>query len=261
MKRAVSIIFLLFPVFLNYLPFSQSGNGSLFGQTSINTTGAPADSSAMLDVDVSNKGILIPRVSLTSANDKLNIPSPAISLLIFNTSTAGTFPNNVVPGFYYWYGAKWVPLGSPAGINGGVGLLAFADFYALMPPDNSATIAQGSAVAFPHDGPTSGTDITRMSSTQFQLAAIGVYMISWQVSVAEAAQLILHLDTADIPSSVVGRATGTSQIVGNRLIETTVANSILSVVNPAGNPTAITITTKAGGAMAVSASLVITRLK
>ena len=36
-------------------------------------------------------------------------------------------------------------------------VLAFADFFALMPPDNAATVAPGTDVSFPQDGPTSGT--------------------------------------------------------------------------------------------------------
>ena len=55
------------------------------------------------------------------------------------------------------------------------GLLSFADFYALMPPDNAATVGAGVAVDFPRDGPTSGAGITRLSANQFNLAAIGVY--------------------------------------------------------------------------------------
>ena len=141
------------------------------------------------------------------------------------------------------------------------GLLAFADFYALMPGDNSATVAVGAPVEFPQDGPTSASDISRLTASTFQLSAIGIYMVSWQVSVAEAGQLVLALGGVEIPNTVVGRATGTSQIVGNRLITTTGTNSILSVVNRTGNSTALTITPNAGGASTVSASLVITRIQ
>ena len=45
----------------------------------------------------------------------------------------------------------------PTGPAGGV--LGFADFYALMPPDNAATVAPGTDVSFPQDGPTSGAGV------------------------------------------------------------------------------------------------------
>lgn len=137
---------------------------------------------------------------------------------------------------------------------------AFADFYGLMPGDNAATVALGGFVDFPSNGPTSGSGIVRTSADQFQLAAIGTYEVSWQVSVDEPGQLVLNLNGAALAETVVGRATGTSQIVGHRLITTTVANSILAVQNPAGNAAALTITPIAGGASAVSASLVIKRI-
>jgi hypothetical protein len=63
-------------------------------------------SPAMLDVSATNKGILIPRVSLTSNLDILTIPSPVVSLMVYNTSSAGTYPNHVSPNFYFWDGNK-----------------------------------------------------------------------------------------------------------------------------------------------------------
>jgi len=143
----------------------------------------------------------------------------------------------------------------------GGGGSSFAHFFALMPPDNAATVAPGTDVLFPQDGPTSGTDITRTGPSSFNLASIGTYAVNWQVSVDEAGQLILTLNGVDLAYTVVGRATGTSQLSGTALITTYVINSILTVRNPAGNPTALTITPLAGGTRPVSASLVITQVQ
>ena len=68
------------------------------------------DASAGLDVSYTNKGLLMPRVALTATNAAGPITSPAISLLVYNTATAGTSPNNVVPGYYYWNGVAWTAL-------------------------------------------------------------------------------------------------------------------------------------------------------
>ncbi|PLW92633.1 MAG: hypothetical protein C0592_09745 [Marinilabiliales bacterium] len=65
------------------------------------------DASSMFEVRATNKGVLIPRVALTSILDVATIAAPATSLLVYNTATAGVSPNNVVPGYYYWDGAKW----------------------------------------------------------------------------------------------------------------------------------------------------------
>lgn len=143
------------------------------------------------------------------------------------------------------------------GTSGGV--LAFSDFFALMPPDNAATVAPGTDVSFPQDGPTTGT-IVRTGPSSFSLPTIGSYQVLFQVSVSEAGQLILTLNGADLAYTVVGRATGTDQIVGMAIVTTTSVASILTVRNPAGNSTALTITPLAGGTRPVSAHLVITQL-
>lgn len=150
---------------------------------------------------------------------------------------------------------------SSQGGTGGAG--AFGYFYALMPPDNADTVAAASAVDFPRELGTS--TISRHSASEFILPAIGSYEVSWQVSVSEAGQLVLGLDSGsgvvELPDTVVGRATGTSQIVGHVVVVTTSATSILSVRNPAGNTPALTVTPLAGGTHPVSASLVIKQLQ
>ncbi len=65
----------------------------------------------------------------------------------------------------------------------------------------------------------------------------------------------------ELPYTVVGRATGTSQIIGTALVQTTVINSILTVCNPTGATNALTITPLAGGTEPVSAHLIITRIR
>lgn len=132
-------------------------------------------------------------------------------------------------------------------------------FFALMPGDNSATVAAGASVQFPADGPSKGS-IVRTGSSNFKLPAVGDYEVSFQVSVAEAGQLQLALGGVGLPNTVVGRATGTSQLYCSTFITTTVADSILSVINPVGNSTALTITPVAGGTHSVSATLTIKAL-
>jgi hypothetical protein len=131
-----------------------------------------------------------------------------------------------------------------------------------MPGDNSATVAAGADVSFPQNGPAlAGTNITGNGASLFTLGAIGTYQVMFQVSVDEAGQLDLTLNGVELAYTVVGRATGTSQIVEMALVQTTAADSTLTVRNPAGNSTALTITPSAGGASPVSAHLVITRLQ
>lgn len=149
------------------------------------------------------------------------------------------------------------PVG-PQGIPGGV--LSFADFYALMPPDNAATVAPGTDVSFPQNGAISDTNITRLGDSSFSLADIGTYQVYFNVPVDEAGQLVLTLNGADLDYTVAGRAAGASQITGMALVETTAEDSVLTLRNPAGNAAALTITPLAGGTRPVSAHLVIVQI-
>lgn len=88
---------------------------NLLAQTGIGTTSP--DASAKLDVSATNKGFLPPRISLTGTLDVSTIVNPATGLVIYNTSTAGTTPNNVLPGYYFWDGSKWNGLVSQSSLN------------------------------------------------------------------------------------------------------------------------------------------------
>ena len=79
---------------------------TVFAQLGVGTNSP--DASAQLDVTASNKGFLAPRIALASATDVTTIASPASGLMIYNTATAGTSPNDVIPGYYYYDGTKWV---------------------------------------------------------------------------------------------------------------------------------------------------------
>ena len=74
----------------------------------INADASLPNSSAMLDVKSTSKGLLMPRVTLTGTADVSTIPSPITSLMVYNTTAAGTGATAVVAGYYYWNGAAWV---------------------------------------------------------------------------------------------------------------------------------------------------------
>jgi len=68
---------------------------NLCAQVSINADGSDADSSAILDAQSTEKGILIPRMS-TSQRDSIN--DPATSLLVFDNQTGS---------FWFYNGSGW----------------------------------------------------------------------------------------------------------------------------------------------------------
>ncbi|MCX6306499.1 MAG: hypothetical protein NT040_16165 [Bacteroidetes bacterium] len=108
MKKLILLITLLF--------FS---NGFLCSQVGINASNSAPDPSAGLDVNFTNKGLLMPRVALTAINSALPVTAPAVGLLVYNTAVAGTQPDNVMPGYYCWNGTRWIPVLPPQGANVG----------------------------------------------------------------------------------------------------------------------------------------------
>lgn len=68
---------------------------SINAQVAINQTGADPDSSAVLDISSTTRGLLIPRMTSIEKNQIL---CPAISLLVYD---------NVQNVFCYWDGSKW----------------------------------------------------------------------------------------------------------------------------------------------------------
>jgi hypothetical protein len=152
-------------------------------------------------------------------------------------------------------------LPGPPGPAGADAVSNFAEFYALMPPDNAATVAPGTDVDFPQDGPqASSANILRAGPGSFDLAVVGTYRVAFSVPVDEAGQLELTLNGVPLAYTVTGRATGTSPIAGEALVQTTTANEILTVRNPGAEPTALTITPLAGGTEPSAATLTIEQL-
>ncbi|ARN79109.1 hypothetical protein BST97_14565 [Nonlabens spongiae] len=61
------------------------------------------DSSTVLEVAGTDKGVLIPRVALTGTADTATITNPAVSLLVYNTAAVG----GLEVGFVFWDGSEW----------------------------------------------------------------------------------------------------------------------------------------------------------
>ncbi|HLK98619.1 MAG TPA: hypothetical protein VK364_12685, partial [Hymenobacter sp.] len=78
-------------------------------QTGIGTR--TPDASAALDISSTSKGLLVPRVSLSSLSDGSTVPSPATSLIVYNTnaSLGGGASSFYGAGFYYNAGTPGAP--------------------------------------------------------------------------------------------------------------------------------------------------------
>ncbi|MBI2966928.1 MAG: hypothetical protein HYY40_03830 [Bacteroidetes bacterium] len=118
----------------------------LFSQNiGINLTGASPDGSSGLDVDFTDKGVLIPRIALTQTSLATPVTSPATSLLVYNTASV----NDVTPGYYYWNGSAWMRLLNGGSFGGTTDYLArwlsATDLGTGITRDNGTYVGIGSA--------------------------------------------------------------------------------------------------------------------
>ena len=87
MKKIIVSAVVAFSVLTTSDVFAQQGFG----------TNTP-DRSAAVDIVSNKRGLLIPRLSLTSTTVAAPVTKPENSLFVYNTATTG----DVTPGFYYW---------------------------------------------------------------------------------------------------------------------------------------------------------------
>jgi len=93
------VLFISLIMFINLQVFAQN--------LGIGPDTFDPDASAGVEMQFTDKGLLIPRVTLISTTSTSPITTPiATSLLVYNTATNG----DVTPGFYYWNGSKWMRL-------------------------------------------------------------------------------------------------------------------------------------------------------
>ena len=93
MKKIIQSVLIVFSFLATSNAIAQQGFG----------TNQP-DKSAAVDIVSSKRGLLIPRIALTSTTAATPVNSPAESLLVYNTATV----SDVTPGYYYWDTTKWV---------------------------------------------------------------------------------------------------------------------------------------------------------
>ena len=154
--------------------------------TAINTSGSAAVASAMLDVQSTNQGVLVPRI----ATPATAITSPATGLMVYNTTTNQ---------FNYFNGSAWTVIGSgsttlSAGSTGG-------QIYVT-----------GAGGAVPTTPVTVGTDATLSSTGALTLATVnsnvgtfGSTTTSPQITVDAKGRI-----TAISNQTITGGSSGTS---------------------------------------------------
>jgi len=234
MKKIFIFLALAFPV----LTIAQVGIG----------TSSP-DASAQLEIQSNSKGFLMSRVALTGKNDAATIATPANGLLVFNTATNGTSPNNVTPGFYYNAGTpqspNWVRLivptdnaanvtGTVAIENGGTGAISAAGAISNLGVIASTEKGANNGVAtLGSDGKIPSAQIPAVSFQSANVVASEAAMLALSSAVAGSIAI-----RTDLSKNFVLRTTPASDI--NNWIELATPTSVTSVNGNSGPSVTLT---------------------
>lgn len=99
-------LLLTLSIFYSAISFAQVGVGTIV-----------PNSSTMLDVVASDKGVLLPRVQLNNSTDATTIvPQNEVGLLVYNIAAMA----DIGVGYHFWDGAKWVAMRTE-GLSSGTG--------------------------------------------------------------------------------------------------------------------------------------------
>ncbi|MCC6600943.1 MAG: hypothetical protein IT223_09755 [Crocinitomicaceae bacterium] len=95
----------LFVIIIASSLFSH-GQVAIDQPVSINDSGNLPSADAGLDITFSDKGLLLPRVALTSTSSPSPLSAHTAGMIVYNTATDG----DVIPGLYINTGSAWVSL-------------------------------------------------------------------------------------------------------------------------------------------------------
>jgi hypothetical protein len=95
-------------------------NSIVFAQVKISATPSVANPDAILEIESSDKGLLLPRLALVSTTLPTPLNNFVKGMVVYDTVSV----NDVTPGMYYSDGTKWIKMnsggsGSGSGSGGG----------------------------------------------------------------------------------------------------------------------------------------------
>lgn len=127
----------------------------------INSTQSPANSSAGLDIDLSGKGFLIPRIALSGTGSFTPLAAHIPGMIVYNTSTTG----DVMPGIYIDNGTSWVALDPPQGVTTGDMTYWNGTAWTILPQGQPGQKLQITSAGFPAWGSGALATLTTMAVT------------------------------------------------------------------------------------------------
>jgi hypothetical protein len=92
-------------------------NSIVFAQVKISATPSVANPDAILEIESTNKGLLLPRLALVSTTLPTPLTNFVKGMVVYDTVSV----NDITPGMYYSDGTKWIKMNSGGSGNGSGG--------------------------------------------------------------------------------------------------------------------------------------------
>ncbi len=157
---------------------------------------------SVLEIESTNKGLLLPRVTLSSTTNFVPLATHVEGMVVYNTATAG----DVTPGYYYNDGTQWVRLANAANVGETNTTLALDSTTGLLTYTNENN--NNPVLRLANIEPWFGTDnyagATENTEDIYTMGKVGIG--------ATNPGSFLHIDGATVPG------------VGDILVETTHPN-------------------------------------
>lgn len=114
LKNQLSCFYIGFICLTMFLVISQKGLSQNIG---ISPAGiSTPNSAAGLDINFSDKGLLIPRIDLESTSSFAPLLAHVAGMIVYNKATI----SDVIPGYYYNNGTNWLPFYTRANNSGDI---------------------------------------------------------------------------------------------------------------------------------------------
>jgi len=219
-----------------------------FAQNNVGIGTTTPNASSALEVTSTTQGVLVPRLVLSATNVAAPVTTPAVSLLVYNTATAGGTPNDVSPGYYFWDGTQWVRLLS--GAFPPAACTTLDESYDCTTPGGGRIIAvNDGSIEFNQTAGTN-TEVLTVNTSQGTAATPNTGLWSDITGIGNAILGTTNNASADqVYAPVAGSVTGST--VGN-----TGVLGLYNGSNPFGSGMNAQVTTTDGGigAMAINGS-------
>jgi hypothetical protein len=93
------------------LLFSIISGSQLYAQVKVGNNPSAANPDAVLEIESTNKGLLLPRLALVSTTLAAPLSNFVKGMIVYDTVTV----NDVTPGMYYSDGTKWIKISAGGG--------------------------------------------------------------------------------------------------------------------------------------------------